>query len=272
MVSWKVVKWEEDASKRQIIVILIKSKKELDYISESCRIVGETLQLVKSYAKPGVTTLELDKIAEDYIRSNNGIPAFKGYSQAGSFDFPGSICSSIDDEVVHGIPSNRVLKEGEILSVDVGVEKNGYFGDAALSVAIGKISDEKEKLMTVTEKSLYLGIEQAIAGNRIGSISETVQKYVEDNNFSVVRDLCGHGVGRFLHEEPQVPNFGKKNSGPIIKNGMTIAIEPMVNLGTWKVEVADDGWTILTADGLPSAHFEHTIAIIDGKPEILTKS
>lgn len=252
-------------------MILIKSKKELDFIKESCRIVGETLQLVKGYAKPGVSTLELDKIAEDYIRSNNGIPAFKGYSQAGSFDFPGSICSSIDDEVVHGIPSDRILQEGEILSVDVGVEKNGYFGDAALSIAIGNISDEKKKLMDVTEKSLYLGIEQAIPGNRIGAISETIQKYVESNGFSIVRDLCGHGVGKYLHEEPQIPNFGKRNSGAIIKNGMTVAIEPMVNLGTWKVIVAEDGWTILTADSLPSAHFEHTIAIIDNKPEILTK-
>lgn len=252
-------------------MILIKSKKELDFIKESCRIVGETLQLVKGYAKPGVSTLELDKIAEDYIRSNNGIPAFKGYSQAGSFDFPGSICSSIDDEVVHGIPSDRILQEGEILSVDVGVEKNGYFGDAALSIAIGNISDEKKKLMDVTEKSLYLGIEQAVPGNRIGAISETIQKYVESNGFSIVRDLCGHGVGKYLHEEPQIPNFGKRNSGAIIKNGMTVAIEPMVNLGTWKVIVADDGWTILTADSLPSAHFEHTIAIIDNKPEILTK-
>ncbi|MAT57998.1 MAG: type I methionyl aminopeptidase [Ignavibacteriae bacterium] len=252
-------------------MILIKSKKELDFIKESCRIVGETLQLVKGYAKPGVSTLELDKIAEDYIRINSGIPAFKGYSQAGSFDFPGSICSSIDDEVVHGIPSDRILQEGEILSVDVGVEKNGYFGDAALSIAIGNISDEKKKLMDVTEKSLYLGIEQAVPGNRIGAISETIQKYVESNGFSIVRDLCGHGVGKYLHEEPQIPNFGKRNSGAIIKNGMTVAIEPMVNLGTWKVIVADDGWTILTADSLPSAHFEHTIAIIDNKPEILTK-
>ncbi|MBZ0183899.1 MAG: type I methionyl aminopeptidase [Melioribacteraceae bacterium] len=252
-------------------MILIKSKKELDFIKESCRIVGETLQLVKGYAKPGVSTLELDKIAEDYIRINSGIPAFKGYSQAGSFDFPGSICSSIDDEVVHGIPSDRILQEGEILSVDVGVEKNGYFGDAALSIAIGNISDEKKKLMDVTEKSLYLGIEQAVPGNRIGAISETIQKYVESNGFSIVRDLCGHGVGKYLHEEPQIPNFGRRNSGAIIKNGMTVAIEPMVNLGTWKVIVADDGWTILTADSLPSAHFEHTIAIIDNKPEILTK-
>lgn len=252
-------------------MILIKSKKEIDLIRESCVIVAEVLQLLKRYVKPGITTIELDKIAEDYILSNNGRAAFKGYSQAGSFDFPGSICSSIDDEVVHGIPGNRVLKEGEILSIDVGVEKNKYFGDAALSVAVGKISDEKQKLMDVTERSLYLGIEQLKEGNRLGDFSSTVQTLVEENGFSVVRDLCGHGVGKHLHEDPQISNYGKKGNGPIIKNGMTLALEPMVNMGSYKVIVAEDGWTVLTADGKPSAHFEHTVAIIDGKPEILTK-
>lgn len=253
-------------------MILIKSKREIDYIRESNKIVAETLQLLKRYAKVGVTTLELDKIAEDYIKSNNAIPAFKGYSQAGSFDYPGSICSSVDDEVVHGIPGNRVLKDGEILSIDVGVEKNGYFGDAALTVAIGNISEAKKQLMEVTEKSLYLGIEQAVEKNRIGDISNAVQTYCESFGYGVVRDLTGHGVGKHLHEEPQIPNFGKKGSGAVIKNGMTLAIEPMINLGTHKVFVADDGWTILTSDGEPSAHFEHTIAIIDGKPEILSVS
>jgi len=252
-------------------VILIKSKKEIDLIRESCVIVAEVLQLVKRYVKPGITTIELDKIAEDYILSNNGRPAFKGYSQAGSFDFPGSICSSIDDEVVHGIPGNRVLKEGEILSIDVGVEKNKYFGDAALSVAVGIISDEKQKLMNVTERSLYVGIEQLKEGNRLGDYSSTVQTLVEENGFSVVRDLCGHGVGKHLHEDPQISNYGKKGNGALIKNGMTLALEPMVNMGSYKVIVAEDGWTVLTADGKPSAHFEHTVAIIDGKPEILTK-
>lgn len=252
-------------------MVLIKTKKEIDYIRESCQIVAEVLQLMKRYAKAGVTTIELDKIAEDYILSNNARPAFKGYSQAGSFDFPGSICSSIDDEVVHGIPGSRVLKEGEILSVDVGVEKNHYFGDAALSIAIGKIPDEKQRLMDSTEKSLYLGIEQAVPGNRVGDIAYAIQTEVESKGFSVVRDLCGHGVGKLLHEEPQIPNYGRKGSGTLIKNGMTLAIEPMINLGTYKVTVDEDGWTVRTADGLPSAHFEHTIAIIDGKPEILTK-
>jgi len=252
-------------------VVLIKTKKEIDKIRESCRIVAETLQLVKSYSKPGITTLELDKIAEDYILSNNGIPAFKGYSQAGSFDFPGTICSSIDDEVVHGIPGDRKLVEGEILSIDVGVEKDHYFGDAALTVAIGEISKEKAQLMKVTEESLYKGIEQAIPKNRVGDISAAVQEHVEKHGFSVVRDLCGHGVGKYLHESPQIPNFGKRGTGSVLKEGMTIAIEPMINLGSHKVTVAIDGWTVQTVDGLASAHFEHSIAIINGKPEILTK-
>lgn len=252
-------------------MILIKSNREIDYIRESCKIVAETLQLVKRYVKVGVTTKELDKIAEDYILSNNARPAFKGYSQAGSIDFPGSICSSIDDEVVHGIPGNIVLKDDQILSIDIGVEKNGYFGDAALSVAVGKISDEKQKLMDVTERSLYLGIDQAVEKNRLGDISNAIQTFVEEYGFSVVRDLCGHGVGKHLHEEPQIPNYGKKRNGPVLKNGMTLALEPMVNMGSYKVFVAEDGWTVLTLDGKPSAHFEHTIAIIDGKPEILTK-
>ena len=251
-------------------MILIKSKKEIDYIRESCRIVGETLQLLKSKVSAGITTLELDKIAEDYIRSNNAIPAFKGYSQGGSPGFPGSICSSVDDEVVHGIPSTRVLKEGELVSLDIGVLKNGYFGDAALTVAVGNISDEKKKLMEVTERSLQLGIEQAIAGNKVHDISNAVQTFVEKNGFSIVRDLCGHGVGKFLHEDPSIPNFGRKGTGPKLKNGMTLAIEPMVNAGKYDVVTAKDGWTIITADGSTSAHFEHTILINNNSPEILT--
>jgi methionyl aminopeptidase len=252
-------------------VILIKTKKEIDYIRESCRIVAEVLQLVKSNVRPGVSTKELDIIADDYILSNNAIAAFKGYSQGGSsIDYPASICTSIDDAVVHGIPGERVLKDGEILSIDVGVNKNGYFGDAALSVPVGDVSEEKNKLLEVTEKSLYLGIEQARVDNRVHDISAAVQEFVEANGFSVVRDLCGHGVGKFLHEDPAVPNFGKKGTGPKLKKGMTIAIEPMVNIGTYRVNTAQDGWTILTADGSTSAHFEHTIVINDSKPEILT--
>lgn len=251
-------------------MILIKSKREIEYIRESCRIVAETLQLLKSNIRLGITTLELDKIAEDYIRSNNALPAFKGYSQGGAPGFPGSVCSSVDDEVVHGIPSSRVLKDGEIVSLDIGVLKDGYFGDAALTVAVGNISDEKKKLMEVTERSLQLGIEQAVAGNRVHDISNAVQVYVEANGFSIVRDLCGHGVGKFLHEDPSIPNFGRKGTGPKLKNGMTLAIEPMVNAGKYDVITAKDGWTILTADGSTSAHFEHTILINNNLPEILT--
>lgn len=251
-------------------MILIKTKKEIELIRESCRIVAETLQLVKSNVKPGITTLELDQIAEDYIRSNDAVPAFKGYSQAGSFDFPGSICSSVDDEVVHGIPGHRILEEGQIISVDVGVLKNKYYGDAAISIAVGELSDEKKKLMKVTEESLYKGIEKAVAGNRIGDIAFAVQSHVEKYGFSIVRDLCGHGVGRYLHEEPQIPNFGKANSGAILREGMTVAIEPMVNAGNYRVKVAKDGWTVKSFDGTPSAHFEHTIEITKNKPNILT--
>ncbi len=251
-------------------MILIKSKKEIDYIRESCRIVAETLQLVKSNVRAGVTTLELDKIAEDYILSNNAIPAFKGYSQGGAPGFPGSICSSVDDEVVHGIPGSRVLQNGEIISLDIGVVKDRFFGDAALTVAVGQVSDEKKKLMEVTERSLHLGIEHAVVGNRIHDISNAVQIYVEANGFSIVRALCGHGVGKFLHEDPAIPNFGKKGTGAKLKNGMTLAIEPMVNVGKYEVVVAKDEWTVITADGSASAHYEHTILINNNTPEILT--
>ena len=253
-------------------MILIKTKKEIDLIRESCKIVGETLQLLKSNVRAGISTLELDKIAEDYIRSNNALPAFKGYSQGGAPGFPGSICSSVDDEVVHGIPGTRTLKNGEIISIDIGVLKNNFYGDAALTVPVGEISPEKMKLLEVTEKSLYLGIEQAVAGNKVHDISNAVQSFVEANGFSIVRDLCGHGVGRYLHEAPSIPNFGKKGTGPKLKNGMTLAIEPMVNAGKYDIVTAQDGWTVLTADGSASAHFEHTILVNNKTPEILTVS
>jgi len=251
-------------------VIYIKTQKEIDFIKESCRIVAETLRLVKSNVKVGVTTIELDRIAEDYIKSNNAIPAFKGYSQGGLPVFPGSVCTSINDAVVHGIPGQVKLEEGDIISLDVGVLKKNYYGDAAITVAVGKISDEKKKLLEVTEKSLQLGIEQAKNGNRVHDISAAVQDYVEQNGFSIVRDLCGHGVGKFLHEDPAVPNFGKRGTGSKLKRGMTIAIEPMVNAGGYEVITSPDGWTVITADGSPSAHFEHTILILDNSPEILT--
>lgn len=251
-------------------MIYIKTQKEIDFIRESCRIVAETLRLVKSNVRVGVTTNELDRIAEDYIRSNDAIPAFKGYSQGGLPGFPGSICTSINDAVVHGIPGQTKLEEGDIISLDVGVLKNNYYGDAALTVAVGNISDEKKLLLGVTEKSLQLGIEQAKSGNRVHDISAAVQDYVEQNGFSIVRDLCGHGVGKFLHEDPAVPNFGKRGTGAKLKKGMTIAIEPMVNAGRYEVITSPDGWTVMTADASPSAHFEHTILILDNSPEILT--
>jgi len=251
-------------------VILIKTQKEIDFIRESCKVVAETLRLVSSNVRIGITTFELDRIAEDYIRSNNAIPAFKGYSQGGLPGFPGSVCTSINDAVVHGIPGQDKLEEGDIISLDVGVLKNNYYGDAATTVAVGKISDEKTKLLEVTEKSLQFGIEQAKSGNRIQDISAAVQEYVEQNGFSIVRDLCGHGVGKFLHEDPAVPNFGRRGTGAKLKKGMTLAIEPMVNAGGYEVITSSDGWTVLTADGSPSAHFEHTILILDNSPEILT--
>ena len=251
-------------------MIYIKTQKEIDFIRESCRIVAETLRLVKSNVKTGITTIELDRIAEDYIRSNSAVPAFKGYSQGGLPGFPGSVCTSVNEAVVHGIPGQVKLEEGDIISLDIGVLKNNYYGDAATSVAVEKISDEKRKLLEVTEKSLQLGIEQAKSGNRVHDISAAVQDYVEQNGFSIVRDLCGHGVGKFLHEDPAVPNFGRRGTGSKLKNGMTLAIEPMVNAGGYEVTTASDGWTVLTADGSPSAHFEHTILIMDNSPEILT--
>lgn len=253
-------------------MILIKSIKEIDYIRQSCKIVAETLQIVKKYVKPGVTTKELDQIAEDYILSNNASAAFKGYSQGGAEGFPATLCTSIDDEIVHGIPGLRVLKNGEIISIDVGVKKNGYFGDAALTIPVGEISEEKKRLLEITEKSLYLGIKKAVNENKVHDISEAVQEYVEINGFSVVRELCGHGVGKYLHEDPSIPNYGKKGTGAKLKTGMTIAIEPMVNAGNYYVKTASDGWTVLTADGKPSAHFEHTVLVLNNEPEILTVS
>jgi methionyl aminopeptidase len=253
-------------------MISLKTLEEIELIRESGRIVADVLKLVGARIQPGIDTLELDRVAEDFIRSMGGEPAFKGYGWDKKNLFPATLCTSIDEEVVHGIPSKRLLKNGDLLSVDVGVKKDGFYGDGAWSFAVGEISSEKMKLMRVTEESLSIGIENAIIDKRIHDVSFSIQQHVEGNGFSVVRDLVGHGIGRELHEEPSVPNFGEKGTGPILKNGMTLAIEPMVNAGTWRVKVGSDGWTVLTADGKPSAHFEHTIAIINGKAEILTLS
>jgi len=252
-------------------MVRIKTRQEIELIRESSRIVAEVLKLVGAHVKPGVATIELDRLAEDFIRSMGAEPAFKGYGHSKSNPYPATLCTSVDDEVVHGIPRRRVLREGEILSIDVGVKKDGYFGDAAASFAVGEVSDEKQRLLNATEESLYKGIAQAIAGNRVHDISHAVQDHVESRGFSVVRDLVGHGVGVDLHEEPAIPNFGKPGTGMKLQEGMTLAIEPMVNAGTWQVQIAPDGWTVLTRDGKPSAHFEHTVAIVDGKPEILSQ-
>lgn len=251
-------------------MIYIKKKDQIDGIRESCRIAAEVLRMVEAQAKAGVTTGELDRLAEEYIRSQGGEPAFKGYGHSKDNLFPATLCTSVDAEVVHGIPSGRMLQDGEVLSVDVGVRFKGYYGDAARTVRIGKVSTEKDRLLRVTEESLYKGIEQAVEGNFVHDISYAVQQHVEASGFSVVRDLVGHGVGIELHEEPSVPNFGEPKTGVRLREGMTLAIEPMVNYGSWRVKVAPDGWTVLTQDGTPSAHFEHTIAVNNGSPEILT--
>lgn len=247
------------------MIIYIRSLKEIEKIRESNRIVAETLSLLKTEIRPGVSTLELDKIAEDFIRGHDAKPAFKGYN-----GFPASICTSINEQVVHGIPSKRVLQEGDIIGIDIGALKDGYYGDSAYTFAVGKVDDEKLRLMRVTEESLYRGIEQARAGNHLSDIGHAIQTFVEDNGFSVVRTLVGHGIGTKLHEPPEVPNYGLPGRGPELKPGMCLAIEPMVNIGTFEVECLDDGWTIVTADRQASAHYEHTIAITEDDPLILS--
>lgn len=247
-------------------MIILKSDREISYLRDAGRIVAETHVEVKKAVTPGVTTLELDRIAEEYIKGRGAIPAFKGYH-----GFTGNICSSVNEEVVHGIPGLRKLKTGDNVSIDIGAVINGYNGDAAVTVPVGEIDAEVQRLLDVTEESLYKGIENAIVGNRLSDISHAVQSHVESHGFSVVRDYVGHGIGRNMHEDPQVPNYGSPGRGPRLKSGMTLAIEPMVNLGTYEVKTLDDGWTVVTLDGKRSAHFEHSIAITDGKPEILTK-
>ncbi|HUI29118.1 MAG TPA: type I methionyl aminopeptidase [Candidatus Acidoferrales bacterium] len=251
-------------------MINIKTSREIDQMREVGRIVAGILDLVEKNIKSGITTKELDELAEDYVLSKGAKPAFKGYGFDKKNLFPATICLSIDDQVVHGIPGARKLEKGQILSVDVGAVKDGYYGDAAKTFAIGDVSEEKKKLVEVTEKALQLGIENAVAGNHVEDISQAIQEYVEGNGFSVVRDLVGHGIGTKLHEDPPVPNYGRKGKGSLLRNGMTIAIEPMVNAGAYKVFTAEDGWTVYTSDGKPSAHFEHTIVVTDGRPEILT--
>ncbi len=246
-----------------------KSEREIEIMREAGRIVAEVLDLIADHIRPGVTTAELDRLAEDHIRSRGATPAFKGYRMGGN-SFPASICASVDDVVVHGIPSNRKLVEGEIISIDVGTFKDGYYGDGARTYAVGEIDENKRKLMDVTKQALENGIDQARVGNHLGDISAAVQKTAEQNGFSVVRDMVGHGIGRRMHEDPQVHNFGTPGTGMELKAGLVLAIEPMVNAGGYKISFKPDGWTTVTADGSPSAHFEHTVAITADGPDILT--
>jgi len=246
-------------------VIILKSSREIKNLKKSNAIAAEVFRELRGVVVPGITTKELDQIAEEVILSKGAISAFKGYR-----GFPATLCISINEEVVHGIPSQRRLKEGDIVSLDVGVNLNGYFGDAAITLPVGEVDDAAQKLLEVTEKALYVGIEKAKIGNRLFDISHAIQAWVEAQRFSVVRDFVGHGIGKSLHEEPQIPNFGSPHQGPRLEEGMVLALEPMVNEGTYEVRILSDGWTVVTADGKRSAHFEHTIAITDGGTEILS--
>jgi len=246
-------------------MVIVKSQREIEQLKRSNIVVAEVFEKLKSMIEPGITTKELDQVAEDYILLKGARPAFKGYR-----GFPATLCISINDEVVHGIPGQRRLKEGDIVSLDAGVDYLGYFGDAAITFPVGEVDPEAKRLLEVTERALYIGIEKAKVGNRLFDISYAIQSWVESHGFSVVRDFVGHGIGRELHEEPQIPNFGMPHQGPRLGRGMVFALEPMVNEGSYEVKVLSDGWTVVTADGKRSAHFEHTIAITDDAAEILS--
>jgi len=246
-------------------MVILKNPDEIEKARASNRIVAEVLNVLREKVKPGVTTRELDKVAEDITRKRGAKPAFKGYR-----GYPYSLCTSVNEEVVHGMPSNRVLMEGDLIGLDFGVFLDGFCGDSAITLPVGRVSEEAERLMRVTEQSLYAAIRQAKDGNRLGDISAAVQETAESAGYSVVRDFVGHGIGKDMHEEPQIPNYGKKGRGMELKRGMILAIEPMVNAGKYKVKVLSDGWTVITADGSLSAHFEHSVAITDNGPEILS--
>lgn len=246
-------------------MIVVKTRAQIEKMRQAGRLVAQTLDLMERLAKPGIRTIELDAAAEEFILSQGAVPAFKGY-----MGYPATLCVSINDEVVHGIPGDRRLEEGQIVSVDVGVNCDGWYGDAARTLCIGAVSDDAKRLLEVTQEALKRGIAQARPGNRLGDISSAVQTFAEKHGYSVVRELVGHGIGQRMHEEPQVPNFGRAHTGPELKPGMVLAIEPMLNVGSGEVSFDADKWTVRTADGSLSAHFEHTVAITDGEPEILT--
>lgn len=246
-------------------MIILKTKREIEIMKRAGRLVAQSHELVRQHISPGITTKELDQIVEDFLRSQNAIPAFKGYN-----GFPYSICASVNEEVVHGFPSNRRLQAGDIVSIDIGATFEGYVGDSAKTFFVGDVDDEKRRLVEVTRQSFYEGIKFAKESYRLSDISHAIQQYAESAGFSVVRDYVGHGVGKKMHESPQIPNFGKPGKGPRLQEGMVLAIEPMINAGTYNVRVLDNDWTVVTNDGKPSAHYEHTVAITDGEPMLLT--
>ena len=244
---------------------LIKSSEEIELIRESALLVSKTLGMLAKEIKPGISTLKLDSLAENFIRDNNAEPGFLGL-----YDFPNTLCVSPNDQVVHGIPNEKEIENGDILSIDCGVLKNGYFGDHAYTFEVGEVESNVKQLLTVAKESLYLGIQQFKSGNRVGDVGFAIQNHNELNGYGVVRELVGHGIGKEMHEKPEMPNYGRKGTGKKFKDGMVVAIEPMINLGTSRINQLNDGWTILTKDGKPSVHFEHNIAIIDGKPRLLS--
>ncbi|GCD84736.1 type I methionyl aminopeptidase [Parageobacillus thermoglucosidasius] len=246
-------------------MIICKTPREIEIMREAGKIVALTRQELEKHIRPGITTKELDQVAEAVIRKHGAIPSFKGYN-----GFPGSICTSVNEELVHGIPGDRVLKEGDIISIDVGAQYNGYHADSAWTYPVGEIAEETKKLLEVTEKSLYIGLEEAKPGARLTNISHAIQTYVESHHFSIVREYVGHGIGQNLHEDPQVPHYGPPNKGPRLKPGMTLCVEPMVNAGSRYVKTLADNWTVVTVDGKMCAHFEHTIVITENGYEILT--
>ena len=244
---------------------LIKTSEEIELIRESAQLVSKTLGMLASEIKPGINTLYLDNLAESFIRDHKGVPGFLGL-----YDFPNTLCISPNSQVVHGIPNNTPIKDGDVISIDCGVLKNEFYGDHAYTFGVGKIDPEVEKLLQTTKESLYIGIEQFKVGNRVGDVGYAIQNYNESKGYGVVRELVGHGLGKEMHEKPEMPNYGKRGSGKKFQDGMVVAIEPMINLGTSKINQLNDGWTILTRDKKPSAHFEHNVAIIDGKPKLLS--
>lgn len=250
-------------------MVILKTNEEIELLRQANLLVGKTLAEVAKHIKPGVTTLELDKIAEEYIRDNGAVPTFKGYPNHVGQPFPGSICASVNDVVVHGIPNNVPLEDGDILSVDCGTLLNGYCGDSAYTFCVGNVEDEVRQLLQTTKESLYIGIENAVVGKRIGDIGYNIQKHCEPK-YGIVREFVGHGIGREMHEDPQVPNFGRRGTGLLQKEGLCLSIEPMVTLGSRKIYMDKDGWTVKTVDGKCAAHFEHTVAVLKGRADILS--